>query len=104
MLRELQASAKAVLPQGCDVPGYDLAAADEQVGLDPLGDIGIVQHRIGIPGGGLAAALVKGQPQILLQRCVLRMAGQVLRQQEAQCLQGLRPGSRQRPWPAAAVS
>lgn len=37
MLRELQASAKAVLPQGCDVPGYDLAAADEQVGLEPWG-------------------------------------------------------------------
>ena len=87
---KFQAAAEAVFSQGCDVPGYDLVAADKEVCLDPLGSIGIVQHRVGIPGNGFAAAPVKGQAQSLLQGRIFRMGGQVLRQQETQRLQRLR--------------
>ena len=82
---KFQAAAEAVFAQGGDVAADNLVAADKQVCLDPLGSIGIVQHRIGIPGNGFAAAPVKGQAQVLLQGRILRMGGQVLRQQET-CL------------------
>ena len=53
---KFQAAAEAVFAQGGDVAADNLVAADKQVCLDPLGSIGMVQHRIGIPGNGLAAA------------------------------------------------
>ena len=87
---KFQAAAEAVFAQGGDVAADNLVAADKQVCLDPLGSIGMVQHRIGIPGNGLAAAPVKGQAQSLLQGRILRMGGQVLRQQNAQGFQWLR--------------
>ena len=67
LLGKLQAAAEAVFAQGRDIAADDLVPADQQVGLDPLGKLRIVLHRVGIPGDGFAAAPVKGQAQALLQ-------------------------------------